>query len=294
MYEKFEHREHASLANVRTMLTEPFTSTSESGPIGLLKTVIKMTTSNCAPLRSKTGRFLRDRNSGKDFLSIAINETRFLDSPQIQRDLQGRGIDWGALKREVTTVYVILPTDRLDTHANYLRLVVSSALRALLRPPPNDLLPPVLFMLDEFARLGDLPAIETTMGIADGLGVQLWPFLQDLNQLKALYRDRWQTFLGGAAAFTAFGPRDPFTANYLSARSGNNAVIAETEGEHVDAPRRNAQGVPSFKPEGSMAMPERQMLCIVEPLKNSFVCKAAAYWETQFNEGLDPSPYHQA
>jgi len=297
MHEKFEHREHASLANVRAMLTEPFTSTSESGPIGLLKTVIKMTTSKCAPLRSKTGRFMRDRHSDKDFISIAVKETRFLDSPQIQRDLRGAGIDWDTLKREVATVYVILPPDRLDTHAAYLRLVVSSALRTLLRSPPSKTLPPVLFMLDEFAHLGYLPPIESAMGIADGLGVQLWPFLQDLNQLKALYHDRWQTFLGNAAALTAFGPRDIFTAQYLSARSGNKTFVVETETEHVDGSgathERNPQGVPSFKPEQRMAMPERQMLCIVEPVKNPFMSKAPAYWDTRFNQDLDPSPYHQ-
>jgi len=291
MHEKFEQRERASLANVRTMLTEPFTSTSESGPIGLLKTVIKMTTSKYAPLRAKTGRFVRDRNSGKDFLSIAINETRFLDSPQIQRDLQAGKIDWNALKREVTTVYVILPADRLNTHANYLRLVVNSALRALLRPPPSEVLPPVLFMLDEFARLGDLPAIETAMGIADGLGVQLWPFLQDLNQLRALYRDRWQTFLGNAAALTAFAPRDPFTANYLSARSRNGTLVAEIE---EDKSAAAPEEVPSFNPERSMAMSERQMLCIVEPLKKSFMGKAAPYWDTPFSQDLDPNPYRRA
>jgi type IV secretion system protein VirD4 len=295
MHEKFERREHASLANVRSMLTEPFTSTAESGPIGLLKTVIKMTTSKSAALRSKTGRFLRDRSSDKDFISIAIKETRFLDSPQIQRDLQGAGIDWDTLKHEVTTVYAILPADRLDTHANYLRLVVSSALRTLLRSPPGKTLPPVLFMLDEFAQLGYLPAIESTMGIADGLGIQLWPFMQDLNQLKALYQDRWQTFLGNAAALTAFGPRDPFTAHYLSARSGNKTAIVETEDAGVDGTgatrERDPQGVPSFKPGQPMAIPERQMLCIVEPVKNPFMSKAPAYWDTHFNQDLDPSPY---
>jgi Type IV secretory system Conjugative DNA transfer len=171
-----------------------------------LKTVIKMTTSKNASLRSKTGRFLRDRDSGKDFISIAINETRFLDSPQIQRDLQSSSIDWDKLKHEVTTVYLILPADRFDTHASYLRLVLSSALRTLLRSPPGKTLPPVLFMLEEFAQLGYLPPIENAMGIADGVGVQLWPFLQDLNQIKALYQDRWQTFLGNAAALPPSRP----------------------------------------------------------------------------------------
>jgi type IV secretion system protein VirD4 len=297
MHEKIEHREGASLANMRAMLTEPFTSTSESGPIGLLKTVIKMTMSKNASLRSKTGRFLRDRDSGKDFISIAINETRFLDSPQIQRDLRGPSIDWDKLKHEVTTVYLILPADRLDTHASYLRLVVSSALRTLLRSPPGKTLPPVLFMLEEFAQLGYLPPIENAMGIADGVGVQLWPFLQDLNQIKALYHDRWQTFLGNAAVLTAFAPRDLFTARYLSARSRNKVAIVELENERVDraeaARERDPLREPTAKPEQPATMPERHMLCIVEPVKNPFMSKAPAYWETRFNQDLDPSPYRQ-
>lgn len=293
MNEKIELRDHASLANVRAALTEPFTSTSESGPIGLLKTVIKMTTSKSAALRAKTGRFLRDRDSSKDFISIAINETRFLDSPQIQRDLQGAGIGWDRLKDEITTVYVILPADRLDTHANYLRLVVSSALRMLLRSPPGKTLPPVLFMLDEFARLGCLASIENAMGIASGAGVQLWPFLQDLTQLKALYQDRWQTFLGHAAALTAFGPRDLFTARYLIARSGNNTSMVEIDPADTTAPtrERNLPGTPPFEPE--QPMPERHMLCMVDPVQKPFLCKAPAYWNTPFNQGLDPSPYRQ-
>ncbi|HMA70997.1 MAG TPA: type IV secretory system conjugative DNA transfer family protein [Xanthobacteraceae bacterium] len=297
MHEKFERREHASLANVRAMLTEPFTSTTETGPIGLLKTVIKMTTSKCAALRSKTGRFLRERHSSKDFISIAIKETRFLDSPQIQRDLQGTGIDWDKLKHEVTTVYVILPADRLDTHANYLRLVIDSALRVLLRSQPGEALPPVLFILDEFAHLGYLPPIASTTGIADGTGVQLWPFLQDLNQLKTVYQDRWQTLLGNAAVFTAFAPRDPATAQYLSARSGSKTVIVETRSEHAEGTEATPggdPGAPSFKREHTTAMPERQMLCLVEPVKNAFMSRAPGYWNTNFNEDLDPNPYHQA
>ena len=297
MHEKFEHREHANLANVRAMLTEPFTSTGESGPIGLLKTVIKMTTSKWAPLRAKTGRFLRDRNSNKDFISLAIAETRFLDSPQIQRDLQGVGIDWDALKREVTTVYVILPADRFDTHAGYLRLVVNSALRTLLRSPPGKALPPVLFVLDEFAHLGYLPSIESTMGITDGIGIQLWPFLHDLNQLKALYHDYWQTFLGNAAVLTAFEARDLFTAQYLSARSGHKTINVETETERAEGTgstrERNPPGVLPFQPASHMAMPARHMLCFVEPVKNPFISKAPAYWEAHFNQDLDPSPYHK-
>jgi type IV secretion system protein VirD4 len=296
MHEKLKRGDRASLANVRRMLTEPAVTTKATGPVGLLKTIVEMAQSNCVPLKSKAGRFLQEANSNKDIISTAISETRFLDSAAMQRDLCGADIDWEVMKHRVCTIYVILPADRMETHANYMRLVVSSALRALLRSPPGKTLPPVLFMLDEFAQLGYLPAIENAMGIARGYGVQLWPFLQDLNQLKALYRDRWQSFLGNAAAVTAFAPRDLFTAQHLSARLGNKTIIVESENNRTgDAGLghgRNPQGVPLFRPEELMEMPARQMLCSVNPVQKAFMTKAPAYTETTFAADLDPNPYH--
>lgn len=296
MHEKMKRGDRASLANVRRMLTEPYLATKETGPVGLLRTIIEISRSKCPPLQSKAGRFLQEANSNKDIISTAISETRFLDSAAMQRDLCGADIDWEVMKHQVATVYVILPADRMETHANYMRLVVSSALRALLRSPPGKRLPPVLFMLDEFAQLGHLPPIENAMGIARGYGVQLWPFLQDLNQLKALYKDRWQSFLGNAAAITAFAPRDLFTAQHLSQRLGNKTIIVESEnnreGDTGLGHGRSPQGVPLFRPEQLMEMPARQMLCSINSVHKAFMAKAVAYPETDFAVDLDPNPYH--
>ena len=46
---------------------------------------------------------------------------------------------------------------------------------------------PILFLLDEFAALGRLEAVERAMGLMAGYGLQLWPILQDMSQLRALY-----------------------------------------------------------------------------------------------------------
>jgi type IV secretion system protein VirD4 len=295
MHEKFERRDKASLANVRTMLMEPYEQAEDGEPLGLRKTVHEMLDSKCGPLRSTAGRFARGSKSVMDIIQTAANETRFLNSPPLQRDLQGEDFDWDIMKREITTVYLILPADRLESHANYLRLVVTSALRTLLRSPPSATLPPVLFMLDEFAQLGYLPPIENAMGIARGFGVQLWPFLQDLNQINALYKARWQTFIGNAAVLTAFAPRDLFTARYLSERCGHKTVIVESENERTGAAgmgrSRGPQGVPLFRPEILMEMAAGQLLCFVDPVKKPFMTQAQGYWETDFRHGLDDNPY---
>jgi type IV secretion system protein VirD4 len=198
------------------------------------------------------------------------------------------------MKREIVTVYLVLPADRLESHANYLRLIVTSALRTLLRSPPSETLPPVLFILDEFAALGYLPPIENAAGIARGFGVQLWPILQDLNQLKALYRDRWQTFIGNAGLLTAFAPRDWFTAKYLSDLCGqklrnvrSRSMSDEGRVNWNDAPHE----FPRFRPEDLMRMPQGQMLCLAAGVPLPFFTQVPGYWKTPQGRDLDPNPY---
>jgi type IV secretion system protein VirD4 len=298
MYEKFEHRDQADIGHVRTLLTQPFMQADDGQPLGLHKTIMEMTTSKCEPLRQKAGRFARNNKTTFDIIATAANETSFLDSPAMKRDLAGEGFDWDDMKREIITVYLILPADRLESHANYLRLVVTSALRTLLRSRPSKTLPPVLFMLDEFANLDYLPMIENAMGIARGFGVQLWPFLQNLNQLSDLYKGRWQSFLGNSAVLSAFAPGEMFTARYLSERCGHKTIVVESENERTAGSgmgrSRGPQGVPLFRPEGLMEMPAGQMLCFANPVKKPFLTMAAGYWETEFEEGLDPNPYYPA
>ena len=64
-----------------------------------------------------------------------------------------------------------------------------------LQEPPERPEGAVLFLLDEFAALGRLEAVERAMGLMAGYGLQLWPILQDLSQLRALYGPRANTWL---------------------------------------------------------------------------------------------------
>jgi type IV secretion system protein VirD4 len=96
-------------------------------------------------------------------------------------------------------------------------------------------------MLDEFAQLGHLGPIEDAFGLVRGYGVQIWPVLQDLNQLKALYKDRWETFVGNAGVVQGFAPNDLTTAEWMSKRSGDTTVAA-TGYNKGDAQSMSGQG----------------------------------------------------
>jgi type IV secretion system protein VirD4 len=89
-------------------------------------------------------------------------------------------------------------------------------------PPDKEA---TLFILDEFATLQRMEVIERAAGYIAGFGVKLWIILQDLNQLKSLYSDRWETFLGNSGIITAFGNTDITTINYLSTKLGETEFI---------------------------------------------------------------------
>jgi type IV secretion system protein VirD4 len=141
--------------------------------------------------------------------------TDWLDSPEMRADLRRAPFDFEILKTEPTTVYLVLPPEYLATHGVWLRLMVTSILRPLLRstaPPPV----PVLFMLDEFAQLGRMEIIENNYALMRGFGVKLWPIFQDLNQAKTHYGDRWESFISNAGIVQSFAPQDVMTRKYLS------------------------------------------------------------------------------
>ncbi|MEQ1653195.1 MAG: type IV secretory system conjugative DNA transfer family protein [Hyphomicrobium sp.] len=166
-------------------------------------------------------------------LSTARRHCRFLSYPAIRESLSGHDFDLKDLKREKITVYLCLPAMRLGTCARWLRLFVNLALSAFEAEPTKPDVP-VLMCLDEFAALGKLRAIEDAAGQIAGFGVKLWPILQDLGQLKALYAERWQTFLGNAGVIQCFGNSDAFTLDYISKRLGTTSLIVRNKSEVGD------------------------------------------------------------
>ncbi len=156
-------------------------------------------------------------------ISSAQSNTHFLDSPKIRDSLAKSDFRFSDLKTAdaLTTIYLVLPLDRLSTFNRWLRLMISSAMIDLTRTPAKSDAEPVRVILDEFAALERLKIIETAFGTMAGLGVQLWAVTQDLSQLMRLYGDKgWQTFVSNAGVFQYFGSRDYETAKYAEHLTG--------------------------------------------------------------------------
>jgi hypothetical protein len=158
---------------------------------------------------------------------IAVGGHRCFDDYEIAENLARNDFDFGEIKRRPTTVYLVLPPDQMRRHSGWLRLLLTSALQAALRPRQWGE-PSILFMMDEFAALGHLEIIENAWAQVPGYGIQMMPVIQDLSQLKNLYGDRWESFAANAGVITSFAPNDPTTAEWLSKRMGQTTRMMRT------------------------------------------------------------------
>ncbi len=110
------------------------------------------------------------------------------------------------------SIYMILPPDKLASHAALLRLWVGTLLKAITsrRQIPRQR---TLFLLDECGQLGNFPFLERVITLCRGYGVQCWTFWQDLSQLQKCYPSSWETLLNNCGVLQTFGLNTRSTAN---------------------------------------------------------------------------------
>lgn len=165
-------------------------------------------------------------------LSTIRQHIGFLSSPPMARTLEGgdRQPDLRAWKHGGTSVYLCLPAGRLHRHARFFRLFINRLLGAIEhdRKEPET---PALMILDEMHVLGHMKALETAAGLVAGYGVRIWAIWQDMAQLKTIYADRWETFLGNASVFQTFGLNDLTTLKYVSDRLGTSSMMVISESQ---------------------------------------------------------------
>lgn len=199
----------------------------------------------------------KSENERSSVLSTLRRHVRFLGYSQIQKVLRGHSFDLKQLKTERMTLYLSLPAMRMGTCSRWLRLFVNLTLAALeaekSRPPY-----PVLMCLDEFAVLGTMKTLEDAAGQIAGLGCKLWPILQDIGQLKALYEKRWETFIGNAGVLQFFGNSDMQTLEWISKRLGETTIQTQSQNQpgYSQRTKEGVTGQSSSQQVHSLMTPE--------------------------------------
>ncbi|MNL28036.1 Conjugal transfer protein TraG [compost metagenome] len=226
-------------------------------------------------------------------LSAAQRHTHFLDSPRMTTVLSRSDFRFADLKRSNMTVFLVLPPDRLSTYSRWLRLLVSQSLLEMARDPTKPATP-VLYLLDEFASLGHLAPVERAMGLMAGYGVQLWPILQDIHQLRATYGHRAGTFLSNAGVLQVFGVNDHDSARLISDLLGQETVVFQTMARALDSDKTGISysqqhtGRPLLTPDEVRNLPAHGQLLFLAGQRPIFAEKLAYFADPEFREMFDP------
>lgn len=189
---------------------------------------------NTTPARdlAKAGASMLTR-AGKDerggMMTTIMRNTAWLDSQAVAGALSRADFTIAEVKGKPTTVYAVLPPHLLEDHSRFLRLFVNMTVRAASMGGKARV--PVLMLLDEFYSLGKLQVMASASGALASYGLRLWPFLQNLTQLKQLYPDNWQTFFANAGTVQMFAVNDLDTAREASDRLGRTAWTGKIDGK---------------------------------------------------------------
>jgi type IV secretion system protein VirD4 len=164
-----------------------------------------------------------DTNAAKDVRSTMLTQINFLGSPALLDSMENddKAFDINSFSIESTTIYVVIPADKLHTHGAWLRLMIVLALRAITRNRTPEI--PVMMLIDEMGTIGPLKQIEAAYGLLAGYGVRVFGFFQSLSQLQADYKD-WRTMLGNCSIVQVLGERGE-TADYFSKILGKRTLI---------------------------------------------------------------------
>ncbi len=226
------------------------------------------------------------KNSDKEFGSVmsnAFEATGFIQSPSLRASM--KGVDEFTaddLASGNVTVYLCIPFDKLKSHNAWLRLVVTSLMRSVIRNPKKD----VCFLIDEANAFGYHSEIETAMGAYAGFGVHVWSVFQDLSQIEGTYGKKWQTFISNSSVRHFFNISDNFSADYLERMFGTTSIPTYNEkGEISGATARPLVTADEIRRESG-----ETIFAVIDQLSVAQIPKHP-YYLTKLP--CDPNPYYK-
>lgn len=148
---------------------------------------------------------LSERETRPSVLGTVQQHVRLFGNPLVKAAMNTTSFDIAALRDgRPLTIYLVVPPNKIRSHAPMLRLWLWGIMTAMVKRPNNPETP-TLFLIDEFAHIGAFPLLEDCVTLMRGYGVRLVLFLQHVEQLAKLYPRSVNTIVGNCGAVAAFG-----------------------------------------------------------------------------------------
>lgn len=212
-------------------------------------------------------------------------------NPLIDTATASSDFDLQTLKKEKQTIFCGVTPDNLQRLEPLLKVFYQQATDFLTRQIPQPDEPyGVLFMMDEFPSLGEMPQFQVGIAYFRGYRVKLFLIVQDTQQLKGIYEEAgMNSFLSNSYYRVTFSANNIETANMISQLVGNKTVAQESHNKpkfldfnpaartiHASETQRAL-----LLPQEVIQLPRDEQIILVEsfpPIK----CKKIFYYKDSF------------
>lgn len=174
--------------------------------------------------------------SGKTAKSILISAAVRLAAfnlPEIARMTSKDELDLGSLGEKKKAIFCVIPDN--DNSFNYLvGMLYTQAFQELYYRADhkyNGELPvPVHFVMDEFANVALPDNFERVLATMRSRRISVSIIIQNMAQLKALFKDSYESIVGNCDTFLYLGGNEQSTHEYISKMLGKETIDTRTRG----------------------------------------------------------------
>ncbi|MEL6362427.1 MAG: type IV secretory system conjugative DNA transfer family protein [Pseudomonadota bacterium] len=225
-------KERQTLPQVADMFRGYDPEIGASDPKAFDEVITEMTTNKAAGgvAMDAAGLLLSagDRERGS-MLTTCFRSLKWTTDPAMRRHLEGgvgersENLIRSLVRSQDERLFVVLPFEYIEESAQtrWMRTVVNLINVHLFQNPRDRSQAKLLFVFDEFHKLGYMEQIEEGIVTARGAGAKYWILIQNIGQLKELYKRNWETFIGSSNV-QVFGVQSPETANWTAAAIGGD------------------------------------------------------------------------
>ena len=176
--------------------------------------------------------------AGKTAKSILVSAAVRLASftlPEIQRITASDDMELGKLGERKQAIFCIIP-DSNDASLNFLvGMLYTQAFQELYYQADKihqGALPvPVRLMFDEFANVALPDSYARLQATMRSRNIMSTIILQNISQLKALFKDDWEGIIGNADSFVYLGGNEQSTHKYISELLGKETIDTRTSSQ---------------------------------------------------------------
>lgn len=196
----------------------------------------------------------------------------------LRLSLDASDFDMKEIAQRPTAIFLCVRHDELRYYAAWVRMLTDFLLKTLTVHYSKNR--KVLVLLDEFAQLGYVDQFKHSPAILRGYNVTLWPIIQELGQIQAIYGKHWETFISNAVVkHWLGGSMDNTTAKYIEQRMPFDIRFI---GNNPDGSPKEMR-VPLMTANEIMNM--QGMICELTGLDRPIMFNKVPYWDLPFSRG---------